>query len=367
MAWCTICGGRRVWVIYMISRVCFVYPWATQGGVERVFLNRLLAFRQAVPHLQADLLFLHDSGGAEPLRSALRRQGMEARILVSPNFPEDASYDLVFCVDCPQVFPMCEQRGFRYVTECHTSYLENRQYLYRLPAACERIIVPSALFGERLRAELSGRVVPDIVILRNFIPWDVEQVQQDFRRPGWMRTPLLFFGRMDRHKNPLMLLDALALLEQRGDRRFFVLLCGSQSPEIDMQEAVERRGLEAQVMMVPQIPFSFTSDWLRLVRDCGGIYVSPSQGESFGLAAAEAMSAGIPVLLSDIAEHRFLVEGCQNDFVFTLDDVSVLVEKIVHIEADYQKYSEMMRRLRERFSSRAFAEDWLAMLEGLER
>ena len=335
--------------------------------MERVFLNRLLVFRRAVPHLQADLLFLHDSGGAEPLRSALKRQGVDAQVLVASGFAEDAAYDLVFCVDSPQAFAMCEQRGFRYVVECHTSYLENRQYLRQLPAACERIVVPSVLFGERLRAELPECAARNIVTLRNFIPWDVEQAHEDFRRPGWVRAPLLFFGRMDKHKNPLILLDALASLEQRGDHRFFALLCGPQSPEIDMQEAIDKRGLQAQVMVVPPIPFSATNDWLRLVKDCGGIYVSPSQGESFGLAAAEAISVGMPVLLSDIAEHRFLVDGRGDDFVFALDSVSTLAEKIVHIMANYQESSAVMEQSRERFSSSAFMEDWQAMLEELEQ
>ncbi len=351
----------------MVSRVCFVYPWATLGGVERVFLNRLLAFHQAAPHLHADLLFLRDSGGAEPLRSALMRQGIDARVLVSPDFSEDAVYDLVFCVDCPQVFAMCELRGFRYVAECHTSYLENRKYLRQLPAACERIVVPSTLFGERLRAELSERAARNIVTLRNFIPWDMERVREDFRRPGWVRTPLLFFGRMDRHKNPLMLLDALALLERRGDHRFFALLCGPQSPEIDMQKAIDRRDLQAQVIVVPPVPFSATDEWLRLVRDSGGIYVSPSRGESFGLAAAEAICVGMPVLLSDIAEHRFLVDGFGDDFVFTLDSVSALAEKIVRIKDGYQEFSAHMERARDRFSSSAFMEDWRTMLDGLKK
>ena len=350
----------------MFSRVCFIYSWATHGGVERVFLNRLLAFRQAAPHIQADLLFLHDSGGAESLRSALKRQGINARVLVAPDFAEDADYDLVFCVDCPPAFAMCERRGFRYVAECHTTYPENRQYLHRLPEACERIVVPSVLFGERLRTELTGRAAQIIVTLRNFIPWDMEQVYADFRRPGWVRTPLLFFGRMDKLKNPLMLLDALALLEQRGDNRFFVILCGPQSREIDIQEAIDRRGLQALVMVMPPLQFSATNDWLRLVKDRGGIFVSPSQGESFGLAAAEAISVGMPVLLSDIAEHRFLVAGCGEDFVFALDSASELAEKIVRIRADYQKYCAVMEGERERFSYRVFMEDWRCLLAGLK-
>lgn len=351
----------------MAFRICFVYPWATQGGVERVFLNRILAFQRNSPHLEVDLLFLHDSGGAEPLRSALKRHSIdERRVSISADFAKDVAYDLVFCVDCPQAFDMCERRGFRYVAECHTSYLENRKYLRHLPAACERIIVPSELFGDRLRKELPEHISQKLVILRNFIPWDVVQTHENFRRPGWVRTPLLFFGRMDKHKNPLMLLDALALLEQRKDHRFFVLLCGTQVPEIDLQKAILKRGLHAQVMQLPPVPFSSTNEWLKLVKDLNGIYISPSLGESFGLAAAEAISVGMPVLLSDIAEHRFLVNSHEDDFLFPLDSVAILADKIVNIRNKYTECSVLMEQERKRFSSDVFMNDWLAMLEGLD-
>lgn len=351
----------------MVYRVCFVYPWATQGGVERIFLNRLIAFQKNAPQFQADLLFLYDSGGAAPLRSALKKQGIDSRkVLVAQDFPEEAAYDLVLCVDCPQAFAMCERRGFRYVAECHTSYVENREYLRQLPTACERVIVPSLLFGERLKAELPESTAKNLIALRNFIPWDVVQAHENYRRPGWVRTPLLFFGRMDKHKNPLMLLDALALLERKKDKRFFALLCGTQVPEIDMQKAIDKRGLNAQVMMVPPVPFAATNDWLRLIRDQRGIYISPSQGESFGLAAAEAISVGMPVILSDIAEHRFLVEGYEDDLLFSLNSVSNLAEKIAKINADYLKFSGLMEDAREKFSSGVFMNDWITMLDGLK-
>ena len=259
----------------MFSSVCFVYPWATQGGVERVFLNRLMAFQKMAPDLRVDILFLFDSGGAEPLRAALREHGIDARILVAPDFEPSAAYNYVFCVDCPQAFALCERRGFRYAVECHTSYVENRQYLQSLSPACERIVVPSALFGQRLMGELTPSTAEKIRVLRNFIPWDVTQALKDLRRPAWSRRPLLFFGRMDQHKNPLMLLDALAALELRGDRRFFALMCGTASQEVDLAAEVSLRKLDSLVMVLPSVPFASTHDLLHLVQQCGGVYVSP--------------------------------------------------------------------------------------------
>lgn len=47
----------------MKIRVCFIYPWATFGGVERVLLNRALAFKRHLPEIMVDFYFLRDAGG----------------------------------------------------------------------------------------------------------------------------------------------------------------------------------------------------------------------------------------------------------------------------------------------------------------
>ena len=56
----------------MQTRVCFIYPWATFGGVERVLLNRALAFKHYLPEIMVDFYFLHDSGGLAPLAAAMK-------------------------------------------------------------------------------------------------------------------------------------------------------------------------------------------------------------------------------------------------------------------------------------------------------
>ncbi len=366
MSYVHACISKGAWGICMFSNICFVYPWATLGGVERVFLNRLMSFQHATPTLQVDVLFLHDSGGAVPLRAALAREGIAARVLVAPDFEPGAVYDMVFCVDCPQAFALCERHGFRYLAECHTSYEQNRRYLQKLPSRCERVVVPSALFGDRLRGELPDSIAAKVTVLRNFVPWDLAQRHNDLRAPSWVRRPLLFFGRMDWHKNPVMLLDALVQLNAKEDQRFFALMCGPFSPEIDMTQEIESRRLHSQVLMMPPIPFAASNTFLSMVKDAGGIYVSPSKGESFGLAAAEAMGSGMPVLLSDLPEHRFLVQGSEEDLVFNQKITESLTDGILRVTENYSEYSSKVKEVRIRFSASSFMNDWHDLLKGLK-
>ena len=93
--------------------------------------------------------------------------------------------------------------------------------------------------------------------------------------------------------------------------------------------------------------------------------LSPSIGESFGLAAAEAISSGIPVLLSDIAEHRFLV-GAREQYLFPLSDVDALANGIASVADSYDACVSDMLSAREAFSANAFVQDWLALEKELE-
>ena len=85
----------------MQTRVCFIYPWATFGGVERVLLNRVLAFKHYLPEMSVDFYFLHDSGGLAPLKAAIDSIWAQ-RNYINLVSSIDRDYDLVFIIDCPQ-------------------------------------------------------------------------------------------------------------------------------------------------------------------------------------------------------------------------------------------------------------------------
>lgn len=59
------------------------------------------------------------------------------------------------------------------------------------------------------------------------------------------------------------------------------------------------------------------------------LLVHPSENEGLPLTVLSGMAAGVPVLVSDIAEHLELIDD--QDFTFINTDVNDLVQKIVHI------------------------------------
>lgn len=349
----------------MQTRVCFIYPWATFGGVERVLLNRALAFKKYLPLIKADFYFLHDSGGLLPLAAAINQYGLES--ISSIVYSLDKNYDLAFIIDCPQAIDFCVQRSQRYVVECHTSYEENRSYISNLPDSCERVITPSAIFSNLIRNEfpqLKARVSE----LRNFVPWDIEEfsVIADSNFPKWTRKPILFFGRLDRLKDPLSLLNAFQILERRRKGEFMLLFCGPMSHEIDLKKEISERSLDSFSVVLPSISFAAAGRLFSALSKSGGLFVSPSKGESFGLSAAEAISSLVPVVLSDISAHVNLVSGFEKMFTYPIGDDAQLSMRIESVFDNYNNACEYVAVARKSFSATSFIDDWKLLLEELE-
>lgn len=341
----------------MQTRVCFVYPWATFGGVERVFINRALAFKYYLPQVHVDLYFLHDAGGLHCLIAALAEYDLNETASVV--YSLDAEYDLVFLIDCPQAIELCTQKKQRYVMECHTSYANNRRYLAHLPTTCERIITPSSVFSRLIGSEYS-ELKNKIRELRNFVPWDINYTTAPLGNflPPWTRKPILFFGRLDNLKDPVSLLDAFKLLNNRRPNEFMLILCGPKTPDIDINTEIENRVLEGMTVVLPPIPFASANDLLSSVAHLGGVFVSPSKGESFGLSAAEAISALLPVVLSDIEPHLELLKEDHAIFSYPLGNTKQLSLCIESIFENYSNACQRVNLLRGAFSANAFVEDW---------
>ena len=350
----------------MSTKICFAYPWATFGGCERVFINRAMAFKRHLPGVQLDFLFLSDGGGVKSFCAALKKYRLERVASVVQSL--GSSYEVVSLVDCPQLFTKLNSSGQRYIVECHTGYAENRQYLSSLSRKCSAVATPSSRFCNLIRGEF--RSLPaSIFELTNFVPWDIEEYQphEDIALPGWTRKPILFLGRMDKLKDPIALLDAFQIIERRRQGEFMLLLCGPKSIEINIEREIASRGLGGMTVLMPPIPFHAASSLMESVRRAGGIFVSPSRMESFGLSAAEAISGLLPPLLSDLDAHSDLIGDFGELFTFPLGDINAFATCIEYLLDNHSVNENLLRKLRGNFSAERFIKDWLKLLGEVQR
>jgi glycosyltransferase involved in cell wall biosynthesis len=165
-------------------------------------------------------------------------------------------------------------------------------------------------------------VLPIPVDLETFAPAPDEAWEQTLESPV-----LAFVGRADDpRKNAGLLLDAVRQLP--GVR---ALLVGSP-PAGPFPERVEATGV------VPSV-----AEQLRRAT----LLVLPSYQEAFGIVAAEALAAGVPVVTTPSGGPESLVEESGGGVVLSGFSADELAETVRGLLADPERMAEMRRRGRE--------------------
>ena len=150
------------------------------------------------------------------------------------------------------------------------------------------------------------------------------------RRLGVTGAPVvLFLGSLEARKNLAFLLEVWReVVRVRADAR---LVVAGDGPLLG---ALERRaralGLEASVIFTGHVPAAEKVDYYRLAE----MLVFPSTLEGFGLAVAEAMSCGLPVLVSDRGSLPELVVPAAGGLVADPTDRDAFVRGILTLLGD---------------------------------
>ena len=288
-------------------RVLFVYKYLTLGGVEAVLRARLDGLGCA--GIEAHAWFFHDYGGGSIFA------GLEDRIHLGSveeclRYAVEQGFDLLCSIDSEEVLPGFEgpPGRLRLIMECHSAYPESLDYLRRLagyhPAA---VFTPSEthrrIVRERIGAGIEPRVVPNP--LRRELVADLAPFEPV---PPW--PVVAWIGRLDEHKNWRSFLKIVELLVRRSPG--VELWMAGRPVTADGTAALFERAREAGVLGrlrwfrgLPhdRIPFFFDA-----VRDSGGVTVTTSRGESFGMTVVEAMARGCAVLVPDQGPFTEYVE-----------------------------------------------------------
>jgi phosphatidylinositol alpha-mannosyltransferase len=232
------------------------------------------------------------------------------------------------------------------VATFHTSNLRSRAMLAAQPLlrpSMEKIAARIAV-SEDARRTLVEHFGGDAVVIPNGVY--VDRFARAVPRPGWQGTPerptVAFVGRMDEPRKGLPVLAGAvpAVLAARPGTRFLVLGRG------DGDDALT--GLDARSRAAVELLGPLDDDDKAALLGSVDVYVAPQTGgESFGIVLVEAMSAGAPVLASDLGAFRRVLDGGQFGALFGVGDCAGLAEALLRLLAD--------PNLREGYARRAAA------------
>jgi N-acetyl-alpha-D-glucosaminyl L-malate synthase BshA len=128
-----------------------------------------------------------------------------------------------------------------------------------------------------------------------------------------------------------------------------LVLVGDGPERPDAQAEAERLGVADRVVFLGK------QDSVAELMACADLLLLPSQSESFGLVALEAMAAGVPVVASAVGGLPEVVEEGVNGFLRPVGDTEAMAEAAIGLLRDPHRWASFSRAAttlaRERFGA----------------
>lgn len=200
-----------------------------------------------------------------------------------------------------------------------------------LPVTERMLIRPDIVVAvsTRLAARIAERRRGPVVVIPNHVQIPLEPTPQRSRNAA---VRLIGVGGLVPHKGPLLAVDALAELRRRGIDASLTWL-GDGPLRSGVLATAERAGVEKHV----HLPGSVSKAEVTTTLQQSDVFLLPTESETFGVAIAEALAAGIPVVVG--------ARGAQSEFVAEPDGVLV-AERTPEAYADAVERVQQLTRSR---------------------
>jgi N-acetyl-alpha-D-glucosaminyl L-malate synthase BshA len=125
-----------------------------------------------------------------------------------------------------------------------------------------------------------------------------------------------------------------------------VLVMVGEGPERSSAQALARRlGLQDRVRFLGR------HDRVEELTAIADVFLLPSELESFGLSALEAMACGVPVVGSDAGGLPEVVKHTENGFLLPVGDIDGMAARTIELLKDEELWREKSRAARRRAES----------------
>ena len=148
-------------------------------------------------------------------------------------------------------------------------------------------------------------------------PRNKSDVQSDIFRVG-------FVGRLEPVKNPLALLEAIALVVDKG-YNIELSIVGDGSQKQLLIDRARELNISDRVLF-----HGFQDKPDQYVRQCN-VYVQPSISEGFGLALVEAMGCAVPVIATAVGGAPEIINDNYTGWLIHKTDAETVAEKLVEV------------------------------------
>jgi glycosyltransferase involved in cell wall biosynthesis len=296
-----------------------IYSLGHRGNKD--FLRSIIRLRKIIKRHKPDLV-----------RSQLYWSTVVAKLACPRNVK------FVFSIHITQGDEFYEKSKLLYWLDKYT-YKKRHAIIYVTKTAGEDF---NKWIGFKGRHFLLYNMVQDVFFLNQFKPF---QNKSAYR--------IILVGNLKEQKNYFFLLDALRMLQSPN---IYCDIYGQGPLHNELNEKIKQQQLN--------VTLKGKSDEVWNLLPQYDLYLLCSKREGFGIAAAEAMASGLPVLLSDIAVLR---EISKDNAVFfdPLDPQSLVtaLQKIIDHEVDLESLSKKGMLIAKEYSKKYYLDNLFGIYE----
>ena len=183
--------------------------------------------------------------------------------------------------------------------------------------------------------EKSIEIIPNFVDTDRFKPGENECSRDMFANPD--QKIIMHMSNYRPLKNAPHVVEIFNIIQQKIPAK--LILVGDGPDTGDIMNQVRELGLSVRVI------FLGNQDRVHTILPLADVFLLPSANESFGLAALEALSCGVPVVGSIVGGVPELVIDGENGYLRPIGDIEAMAESSMNILTD--------DRLREKLSTNA--------------
>lgn len=145
-----------------------------------------------------------------------------------------------------------------------------------------------------------------------------------------------YVGRLTNGKGLQTLFESYRELLDESCNVGKLILSGDGKLRTNLWHIIDYHDLETRVeLRKPEV------DLYKMYDEIDILIVPSERLEGFGLSIAEAMSFGIPVVASDLPAHKEIIQNGKNGFLFEINNINELKEKISALTTNHNLYRDI--------------------------
>ena len=203
------------------------------------------------------------------------------------------------------------------------------------------------------------QITKPIDVIPNFVDLEQYPLERPDRR-GFAAPGQKVLLHVSNFRPVKRVLDVVRIFERVAREVDAVLLMVGEGPERSSAQALARR-----LSLGDRLRFLGTQHAIEEIVGLADVFLLPSELESFGLSALEAMARGVPVVGSDAGGLPEVVRHGESGYLLPVGDVDGMAARTIEILKDDERRREMGEAARHRVESLFDAERVVGQYEAV--